>query len=96
MGEPGRRLASGVRGLHERKGRVEDACGAPAAGARVVVVAGPVALPELALLCDNAGRFALRLPAGRFTLRAHGAEGVTGEAEVDGAGTDEILITLDR
>ena len=62
-------------------GRVVDAAGAPAPDALVTIVAGTVPLPEIALTVDADGRFALALPDGRFTLRAHSAAGA-GEAEV--------------
>jgi hypothetical protein len=79
----------------ERHGQVVDASGAPVPGAHVVIVAGSVPMPEIALLCDDAGRFALRLPPGVFTLRAHGPTG-TGEVEVEGGRADEIVITIGR
>jgi hypothetical protein len=81
--------------LAERSGRVVDVTGAPVPDALVAIVASTVPMPEIALLSDTAGRFAVRLPPGRFTLRAHGAGG-TGEVEVDGAPTDhEILIVTE-
>ncbi|MBL7255720.1 carboxypeptidase regulatory-like domain-containing protein [Paractinoplanes lichenicola] len=66
----------------EWTGRVVDNGGAPVADAAVVVVAGSVPIPELALLSGPDGRFTLRLPPGRFTLRAHGDPG-RGETTVD-------------
>lgn len=84
-----------MSGPLERQGRVLDASGAPVPGARIVIVASTVPLPEIALLSDTEGRFALRLPTGHFTLRAHGPDGAVGEAEVDGApNTGEIVITI--
>jgi hypothetical protein len=74
-------------------GRVVDARGAPAPDALVTVVAGTVPVPEIALLVDAEGRFALRLPDGRFTLRAHAAAG-TGEAEIERPGDDRVVIAL--
>jgi hypothetical protein len=70
-----------------------DAAGAPVSGALIVVVEGSVAVPEIALQTDADGRFALALPPGRFTLRAHGPSG-TGEARIElpGAGDVEIVI----
>jgi hypothetical protein len=68
-------------GLFELVGRVVGTDGAPVPEAVVVIVAGSVPMPEIALLCDTDGRFSLRLPEGAFTLRAHGS-GRTGEAEV--------------
>jgi hypothetical protein len=74
---------------------VVDAGGAPVPNAYIVIVAGSVPMPEIALLSDQDGRFFLRLPPGSFTLRAHGPAG-TGETdvEVDGDQTDEIMITI--
>jgi hypothetical protein len=74
-------------------GRVVDARGAPAADALVTVVAGSVPVPEIALLVDADGRFALRLPDGRFTLRAHGAAG-SGEAEIERPRDGSVVIAL--
>jgi hypothetical protein len=86
-----------VSGLIERHGRIVDSSGAPVANATIAIVASTVPMPEIALLSDEDGRFALRLPPGRFTFRAYGPEGGMGEAEVDGAPeADEILITIGR
>jgi hypothetical protein len=74
-------------------GRVVDARGAPAPDAHVTVVAGTVPVPEIALTVDAGGRFTLRLPDGRFTLRAHAGAG-TGEAEVERPGDDSVVIAL--
>jgi hypothetical protein len=76
-----------------RTGRVVDATGAPVPHAFVVVVAGTVAMPEIALESDDSGRFTIRLPAGHFTLRAH-ADAEVGEAEVDGAGDTEVVVVV--
>ncbi len=82
-------------GLLERHGRIVDASGAPVQGALIVITASSVPMPEIALLSDEQGRFALRLPAGRFTLRAHGPEGAVGDAEVEEtADVEEIIIRL--
>ena len=77
-----------------RFGRVVDAAGRPVPHAHVVITAGSVPMPEIALLSDEAGRFSVRLPPGAFTLRAHGPPG-TGEAEVEEGPADrEIVITV--
>lgn len=81
------------RSRHPRTGRVVDAAGAPIPHAFVVVVAGDVAMPEIALECDESGRFAIRLPAGHFTLRAHG-DAEVGDAEVEGADDAEIVVVV--
>jgi hypothetical protein len=74
-----------------RSGRVIDAGGAPVPGALVTIVESTVPMPEIALVCDSDGRFTLRLPPGRFTLRAHGVGG-SGDAAVQAPADDEIVI----
>ena len=89
-------MANDVSQHSERFGRVVDVEGAPVPNAHVVIVSGSVPMPEIALLSDDSGRFFLRLPAGVFTLRAHGPAG-TGEVEVeDGSDDDEIVIAIGR
>jgi hypothetical protein len=85
-------MAAGPAG-DEVSGRVVDAAGAPVPEALVSIVAGTVPMPEIALMADAEGRFGLRLPAGRFTLRAHGPGG-SGEAEVVRPGDDDVVITV--
>ena len=85
-------MAAGPAG-DELAGQVVDARGAPAPDALVTIVAGTVPMPEIALLVDAEGRFALRLPDGRFTLRAHAAAGA-GEAEVERPRDAEVVITV--
>ena len=65
-------------------------------GARIVIVAGTALMPEIALNSDDRGRFSLRLPPGRFTLRAHGAGDKIGEVEVQSESSDEIVIVIRR
>lgn len=53
------------------RGRVVDAAGRPVAGARVMVDAAPVAMPDIALLSGEDGGFVLAAPApGAYRLRA--------------------------
>ena len=85
-------MAAGPAG-DELAGQVVDARGAPVPDALITIVAGTVPLPEIALMADAEGRFALRLPDGRFTLRAHAAAG-TGEAQVERPGDDSVVIAL--
>ena len=81
--------------LVHRSGRVVDRSGDPVPEALVSIVESTVPMPEIALLCDTGGNFGLRLPPGRFTLRAHGA-GASGDVEVEGApAEDEIVIVVD-
>lgn len=62
------------------RGEVRGPDGTPVAGARVVVTASPVPVPEIAAVTDTEGRFALSAPApGRYTLTAH-AEGTPGKS----------------
>jgi hypothetical protein len=78
----------------ERAGRVLDGNGRPVPYATVVIVSGSVPMPEIALRSDAGGRFGLRLPAGVFTLRAHGPSGA-GDAVVEGGpGQEEIVIRI--
>jgi hypothetical protein len=88
-------MARGMSILVLRQGRVIDASGVSLPGIPVVIAASTVPMPEIALITGADGRFALRLPPGRFTFLAHGPEGETGQVDVEGApDTTEILIRL--
>ena len=77
-----------------RPGRVVNRNGAPVPDALVSIVESTVPMPEVALVGDADGRFALSLPPGRFTLRAHAAAG-TGQVDVEGTPTEhEIVIVI--
>jgi hypothetical protein len=80
--------------LKELPGRVVDQDSQPVAGALVVIVESTVPMPEIAIQCDDAGRFTLRLPVGRFTLRAHAPDGRAGEATVETPAASEIEIVI--
>lgn len=68
------------------QGRVSDAAGRPVAEARISIVESPVAMPDMALLTDAAGRFALGAPvAGRYVI------GI----DADAAGRARQAITID-
>jgi hypothetical protein len=54
--------------------------GEPVQGAFVTIAQSSVPVPEIAVVTDAGGRFQLRLPAGRFTLRAHAGGHVTDTA----------------
>jgi hypothetical protein len=84
-------MAETTKGLVEHNGRVVDASGAPVPNALVTIVESTVPMPEIALMADQDGRFSLRLPPGRFTLRAHGGGG-SGDAEVQVPGPGRIVI----
>jgi Carboxypeptidase regulatory-like domain len=76
-------MSSGVRCA----GRVVDGGGRPVPHAFVMVVDGPVPVPEIALVTDDDGRFALTLPAGRWTVQARD-EQRAGDAQVAVAAPD--------
>ena len=63
-------------------GRVVDANGEPVPEATIAIIESSVPMPEIALLADEDGRFMLRLPPGRFVLRAHDWEGEAGDVEL--------------
>jgi len=88
-GPPGDRAA-------EVHGYVVESSGAPVPGALVVIVESSVVMPELALQCDDSGRFPLRLPDGRFTFRAHAPDGRAGEATIEVPGDRELRIEIEN
>jgi hypothetical protein len=79
------------------RGRVVDEQGHPAAGARIMIVSGPQPAPDIALLADGAGQFALAFPApGTWRLLAATDTG-SGEASVTlapGAAAADLVINL--
>ncbi len=68
------------------RGVVTDHEGRPVPRATVVVVDGTAPVPEIALVTDDAGRFGLKLPRGRFTLEAQGEGGAKGQTIIEVAG----------
>ena len=76
------------------RGYVVDSSGAPVPGALVVIVESSVVMPELAIQCDDAGSFGVRLPDGRFTFRAHAPDGRPGEATIEVPGDRELRIEI--
>lgn len=79
-------------------GQVLDAAGQPVAGAVLVWAAGPVALPDIALLSADDGRFTLAAPApGRYTLACRSDTHGQTQATFDvAAGTVTLLLRLPR
>lgn len=75
-------------------GHVVESSGEPVPGALVVIVESSVVMPELAVQCDESGRFGLRLPDGRFTFRAHAPDGRPGEATIEVPGDRELRIEI--
>lgn len=73
---------------------IVDRNGQPVPGAYVVITNGPEPVPEIALVTDEGGRFAVALPPGRWTVQAHGEAGV-GEADIDLPGTGPLAIAID-
>jgi hypothetical protein len=81
--------------LSSVRGEVVDGDGRPVPAVAVVVIEGTVPVPEIALLTDDAGRFSLRLPSGRFTIEAHGPSEMKGRTTVEISGTEkEVRIKL--
>lgn len=78
----------------DRAGRVVDAEGQPAGEALVSVVWSTVAYPEMARVTEPDGTFTLGLPPGRFRLRAHTADGRSGEIETAGESDEELVIQV--
>lgn len=69
---------SGLAGVV--RGEVREVDGAPVAGARVVVTASPVPVPDFAAVTDAEGRFALTTPVpGKYALTIH-VEGAPGRS----------------
>jgi hypothetical protein len=80
-----------VATLRPCRGRVVDAAGKPVRGALVAELSG---VPEIALVTDEEGRFAVNLPAGRYRFRATAPGGETAEAEWDGNAGVELELRL--
>lgn len=81
--------------MNDVRGRVVDKTGAAVDGALIVVIAGSVPVPEMALVADGEGHFSVRLPVGRFTLQARGGDGSSGTTEVEtGSASPEVVVTI--
>jgi hypothetical protein len=77
------------RRLHH--GRVTDRRGTGLRHALVYVARGTAGTPEIAVKCDEAGRFRLALPPGRFQIEARSVQGHLGATEVEVNGRDELI-----
>lgn len=81
------------------EGTVLDAAGQPVPQARVSIVESPVAMPDMALLTDAAGRFVLGAPAeGRYLLGidSDSAGSARQPVTIGGGATAALSITLPR
>jgi hypothetical protein len=81
--------------LHQ--GRVTDGHGAGLGHALVYVTGGTAATPEIAVRCDDAGRFRLALPPGHFCIEARSPRGAIGAVEMEATKEDdEIAIVIEE
>jgi hypothetical protein len=81
--------------LHQ--GRVVDRRGAGSGQALVYVAGGTAKTPEIAVRCDDAGRFRMALPPGHFRIEARSVRGTVGTVEMEVKGNDdEIAIIIDE
>jgi hypothetical protein len=83
-----------VTALRQVAGVVVDEGAEPVPGALVAVVESSTPVPEMAIRADEAGRFGIRLPEGRFRIRAHAPDGRAGEAEIEVPGNQEIRVAI--
>jgi type 1 fimbria pilin len=76
-------------------GVVIDAAAKPVANARLYFADSPVALPDIAALSDEAGRFALSVPAfGIYTLECAADEYHTEKVRVTVGGKPQAPVTV--
>jgi Carboxypeptidase regulatory-like domain len=77
------------------RGRVHRADGSAVPEARVFFVSAPVAVPDVALLTDDGGRFALYAPApGRYEVGCH-AEGLEPASVAIDVGESEMEVDVE-
>jgi hypothetical protein len=82
---------------NRRRGTVVDDQRTPVAGALVAVEWGTAPTPEIAIETERGGGFSIALPVeGRYRLRATAPGGESGSKEIDGAGTEEIVIVIEE
>jgi carboxypeptidase family protein len=75
--------------LHRGRVRWED--GTPVPGALVAVASGTAPTPEVAIRTNAAGEFGIALPAGTFSIEAHGPAGAKGSREVRVPSSEEHI-----
>ena len=76
-------------------GVVRDERGQPVAGARVYVVDAPVAVPDIAALTDDSGRFSIGVTApGRYTVESAAEGRLPVRATVE-AGSPQEAVEVD-
>lgn len=79
------------------RGVVQDRNGNPIAGARAYFIAGPVALPDIAAVTDEDGRFTLTSPANGSYQIGCATDQASTSVKVEVAGHDlDIEIRLPR
>ena len=79
------------------RGVVRDRNGNPIAGARAYFIAGPVALPDIAAVTDEGGRFILTSPANGSYQVGVATDQASTSVKVEVAGQDQdIEIRLPR
>jgi uncharacterized GH25 family protein len=75
------------------RGKVFDEAGQAVAEASVVVIQAPGRVPDIAAVSDANGRFSFgRVRDGRYTLRALGPEGQTGEDDAVVPERDAVIL----
>jgi hypothetical protein len=84
-----------MSGPHTVNGKVVRQDGSPVPEARVFFVQGPGALPEIAALCDAAGRFSLSAPTdGTYILGCATDDGRNARASVHVPTTQQTLLVV--
>jgi hypothetical protein len=77
------------------RGKVVNPRGDPVAGAAVYVVSSPVSMPDIAMLSDERGEFALAFPApGLYAVGARSGEWGAAQTKVEVAGEEEVTIEI--